>query len=74
VGWFKGAVIKGRANITHQKFPGRQAVLEYPGVKGSHVVRVILAGNRMFWLMAKGDNFAADTPKVRGFFESLKIN
>jgi len=74
VGWFKGAVVKGRANITHQKFPGRQAVLEYPGVKGSHVVRVILAGNRMFWLMAKGDNFAADTPKVRGFFESLKIN
>jgi hypothetical protein len=35
---------------------------------------VILAGNRLFWVLAKGDNFAADTPKVRGFFDSLKIN
>jgi hypothetical protein len=74
VGWFKGAVIKSRTNITHQKFPGRQAVLEYPGVKGSTVLRVILAGNRMFWVVAKGDNLAADNPKVRGFFDSLKIN
>ena len=72
--WFKGAVIKSRTNITHQGFPGRQAVLEYPGVKGSTVLRVILAGNRMFWVLAKGDNFAADTPKVRGFLDSLKIN
>jgi hypothetical protein len=74
IGWFKGAVIKSRTNITHQKFPGRQAVLEYPGVKGSTVLRVILAGNRMFWVVAKGDNPAADTPKVRGFLDSLKIN
>jgi DNA-directed RNA polymerase subunit M/transcription elongation factor TFIIS len=74
VGWFKGAVIKSRTKITHQGFPGRQAVLEYPEVKGSTVLRVILAGNRMFWVVAKGDNFAADTPKVRGFLDSLKIN
>jgi hypothetical protein len=74
IGWFKGAVIKSRTNITHQTFPGRQAVLEYPGVKGSTILRVILAGNRMFWVVAKGENFAADTPKVRGFFDSLKIN
>jgi hypothetical protein len=43
-------------------------------VKGATILRVILAGNRMFWVLAKGDNFTADTPKVRGFFESLKIN
>ncbi|HKB05894.1 MAG TPA: hypothetical protein VKD90_27105 [Gemmataceae bacterium] len=72
--WIKGAVIKSRTNITHQGFPGRQAVLEYPGVKGSTILRVILAGNRMFWVVARGENFAADTPKVRGFFDSLKIN
>jgi hypothetical protein len=74
MGWFRGAVVKSRTNITHQGFPGRQAVLEYPGVKGSTVLRAILAGNRMFWVVAKGDNFAADTPKVRGFLDSLKIN
>jgi len=74
VGWFRGAVIKSRTNVTHQGFPGRQAVLEYPGAKGSTVLRVILAGNRMFWVVARGDNFAADTPKVRGFLDSLKIN
>jgi DNA-directed RNA polymerase subunit M/transcription elongation factor TFIIS len=74
MGWFKGAVVKSKTNITHQGFPGRQAVLEYPGVKGTTVLRVILAGNRLFWALAKGDNFAADTPKVRGFFDSLKIN
>ena len=68
------ATIKSRANIKHQGFPGRQAVLEYPGVKESTVVRVVLAGNRMFWVVAKGDKFALDTPKVRGFFDSLKIN
>jgi hypothetical protein len=34
---------------------------------------VILAGNRMFWVLAKGDNVAAD-PKSRGFLDSLKIN
>jgi len=72
--WFKGAVIKNQANITHQGFPGRQAVLEYKGGKGSTVVRVILAGNRMFWVVANGDNFAPDTPKVKGFFDSLKIS
>ncbi|MBO0699227.1 MAG: hypothetical protein J2P46_12595 [Zavarzinella sp.] len=72
--WTKGAAVKGRINITHQKFPGRQLVLEYPGVKGTTILRVILAGNRMFWVLARGENFAADTPKVRGFFESLKIN
>jgi hypothetical protein len=49
-------------------------VLEYPGVKGSSVLRVIIAGNRMFWVMAKGDNFSADSPKVIGFLNSLKIN
>jgi hypothetical protein len=74
VGWFRGAVIKSRTNVTHQGYPGRQAVLEYPGAKGSTVLRVILAGNRMFWVVARGDNFAADTPKVRGFLDSLKIN
>jgi len=72
--WTKGAVVKSRTNITHQGFPGRQAVLEYPGVKGTTVLRVILAGKRMFWVVARGDNFAADTPKVRGFLDSLKIN
>jgi hypothetical protein len=72
-GWFKGAVIKSQTKITHQGFPGRQAVLEYPGVKGSTTLRVILAGNRMFWVLAKGDNTAAD-PKIRGFLDSLKIN
>ena len=35
---------------------------------------MIVAGNRMFWVLARGDNFAADTPKVRGFLDSLKIN
>jgi hypothetical protein len=74
IGWFKGAVIKSQTKITHQKFPARQAVLEYPGVKGSTVVRVILAGNRMFWVLARGDGFKADTPKVQGFLDSLKIN
>jgi len=72
--WTKGAVVKGRTNITHQGFPGRQAVLEYPGVQGATILRVILAGNRMFVLLARGENFAADTPKVRGFLDSLKIN
>ena len=74
IGWFKGAVIKSQTKITHQKFPGRQAVLEYPGVKGSTILRVILAGNRMFWVLAKGDGLKADTPKVQGFLDSLKIN
>jgi hypothetical protein len=74
MGWTKGAVIKNQVNITYQGFPGRQAVPEYKGVKGSTVLRVILAGNRMFWLLASGDNFAADTPKVKGFLDSLKIN
>jgi hypothetical protein len=72
--WFSGAAIKSRTNITHQGFTGRQVVLEYPGVKGSSVLRVIIAGNRMFWVMAKGDNFSADSPKVIGFLNSLKIN
>jgi hypothetical protein len=72
--WTKGAAIKSRTNVTHQGFPGRQAVLEYPGVKGSTILRVILAGNRMFLVLARGENFAADNPKVRGFLESLKIN
>jgi hypothetical protein len=72
-GWLKGAVIKSQTKITHQRFPGRQAVLEYPGAKGSTVLRVILAGNRMFWMLAKGDNVAAD-PKARAFLDSLKIN
>lgn len=74
MGWFKGATIKSRSNVTHQTFSGRQAVLEYPGVKGTSVVRVIVAGSRMYWLMAKGDNFSDETPKVRAFFDSLKIN
>jgi hypothetical protein len=73
MGWFKGAVIKSQTKTTHQGFPGRQAVLEYPGVKGSTILRVILAGNRMFWVLAKGDNVAAD-PKAQGFLDSLKIN
>ena len=60
--------------LARLRFPGRQAVLEYPGVKGSTVLRVILAGSRMFWVVARGDNVAADAPKVRGFLDSLKIN
>lgn len=73
-GWLKGAVIKGQTKVTLQGFPGRQAVVEYPGVKGSTILRIILAGNRMFWVLAKGDNVTADNPKVRGFLDSLKIN
>jgi DNA-directed RNA polymerase subunit M/transcription elongation factor TFIIS len=73
-GWIKGSVIKSKTNVTHQGFPAREAVLEYPGVKGSTILRVTMAGNRMFWMLAKGENFAADTPKVKGFLDSLKIN
>jgi hypothetical protein len=69
----KGAVLRSKSPITFQGFPGREAVLEFPGKRGSLVLRVILANNRMIMMIAAGDTVSAGSPKVRGFFESLRI-
>jgi hypothetical protein len=70
----KGGRIKSRTTITYQGFPGREAVIEMPGKEGNLVMRVILAGDRMIMMIAGGNTATPETPRVRGFMESLKIN
>lgn len=59
--------------ITYQSLPGRELTLTFPGKKGAMVVRVILAGDRVIAISAVGDTASPDAPRVKQFFESLKI-
>lgn len=69
----KGATIRSRKQITYQGFPGREVVIDFPGKKTPTVMRVIMANDRMIMLVAASENAAADQPRVKTFFESLKI-
>jgi hypothetical protein len=69
----KGAAIGDVRPINYQGFAGRELVINPPGKKGALIMRLILAKDRLVFLMAGGDGATADTPRVKAFFESLKI-
>ena len=69
----KGAAVRDTQPITYQGFSGRQLVMNPPGKKGSLIMRLILTKDRLIFLMAGGDTASPDAPRVKAFFESLKI-
>jgi hypothetical protein len=70
----KGAAVRDTQSITYQGFAGRQLLMSAPGKKGSLIMRLILTKDRLIFLMAGGDSASADAPRVKAFFESLKID
>jgi predicted Zn finger-like uncharacterized protein len=68
-----GATVSDLKSITYQGHEGRQFLLSMPGKKEAMVVRMIAADNRVIALMAAAPNASADTPRIKAFFESLKI-
>jgi len=69
----KGATISNPKAITYQSLPGREFVMTLTGKRGSMIIRVILASDRIIVLTAGGDNATSESPRVRTFFDSLKI-
>jgi hypothetical protein len=72
------AEIKGseanRHSITHQGFPAKETYVLRPDNKGMLILRVVVAGNRVISVAAGGDNSTTpESPRVRAFFDSLKI-
>jgi len=62
-----------KRDITYQSFKGREVFLEAPGKRGGAAIRVIIAGDRVIGLGVMGDTVSADSPRIKEFFESLKI-
>lgn len=62
--------------ITYQGYPGRELEMDInaPGQTARLILRVILAGDRFFILARTGLDITASSPRVKGFFDSLKIN
>jgi len=69
----KGATISSTTPITYQSLPGREIVMNMAGKKGTMIVRAILASDRIIVLSAGGDDASPTSPRVKAFFESLKI-
>ena len=69
----RGGNIQSSRNITYQGFAGRELVLTVGGKKSALVMRLILAGDRMIMAMAGGDTASPESPRVKAFFETLKI-
>jgi hypothetical protein len=69
----KGATLQSNKTIRHQDFLGREAVFTAPGKEGTLVLRVILAGDRVIVIMSGGESATATSPRIRAFFESLRI-
>jgi hypothetical protein len=69
----QGAIAGPTRSMTYQSLPGREVAMTFPGKKGEMIIRVILAGDRVLALSALGDNATPEAPRVKQFFESLKI-
>jgi hypothetical protein len=69
----KGNLEKSRRAITYQGFTGSEVVVEEQGKKGGGILRGIIAGERVIILLAGGENSSPDSPRIKAFFESLKI-
>jgi hypothetical protein len=65
--------VKSHMAVQYQGFSGIQAVIEVDGKKGSAVVRMIVANDRVIMLLSAGENVSAEGARVKTFFESLKI-
>jgi hypothetical protein len=70
---FRGAVPQGTKPVSYLGFSGRDDTMIPPDKRGLMIVRFLLAGDRLIMLIAGGDNITADSPRVKAFFESLKI-
>jgi hypothetical protein len=69
----QGATVTSSNSVTYQSYPGRDLVLNAPGQQGTLILRALVAGDRVIVVMAGGQTATADSPKVKAFFESLKI-
>lgn len=69
----KGEQISEPKTIQFQGFTGREFTAPMPGKKGMVVARAILAKDRVIVLGSGAENATADSPRVKAFFESLKI-
>jgi len=69
----KGATVSIMKPLSYQTFTGREFEMNMPGKSGSMIVRTILAPNRVIILLAAGESVTAGSPRVKAFFESLKI-
>jgi hypothetical protein len=69
----QGATAGPSHPITYQSQPGREVTMTFPGKKGMMIIRVLLAGDRVIALSALGETATADAPRVKQFFDSLKI-
>jgi hypothetical protein len=54
------------------EFPGREVVIEAPG-KGTGVLRVVIAGDRAFCLIAAGPSVGQGSERARRFLDSFTI-
>lgn len=73
-GQARGGTVSSTKPITYQGFAGREMVMNAPkGEKGLVVFRLLIAGNRTIMLMAGGETATADSPRIKAFFETLKI-
>jgi len=69
----QGATVTSSNSVTYQSYPGRDLVLNAPGQQGTLILRALVAGDRVIVVMAGGQTATADSPKIKAFFESLKI-
>jgi hypothetical protein len=69
----KGANIANTREISYQGYAGRELTMNVAGKQGQFIMRVIVAKDRLILLMAGGDTASPDAPRVKAFFESLKI-
>ena len=69
----KGATIKSKRSITYQGIAGRELVIDFPGKKTPTVMRVFVDSGRAIILVAASENATPDSPRIKAFFESLKI-
>lgn len=68
-----GATVGEAQAITYQGHEGREFRLTMPGQQAPILARMIVAGDRVIALMVTAPNVSADLPRVKTFFESLKI-
>jgi DNA-directed RNA polymerase subunit RPC12/RpoP len=70
---FKEATVTGTKNIIHQTFQGRELTVKHTDKEGTTIQRFIVAGERIIVLVAGAKTVSADAPRVKTFFDSLKI-
>lgn len=69
----KGNAQRSSSPIAYQDLPGHQVVVDRSATKDTVVVRGVLARGRIILLMTGGPSATADSPRVKMFLDSLKI-